>query len=93
MLCVGDIVKLTFRDPAKIGFLDPASYASSRFDPEDFKTRVLTGQITTVSDHYYEHEFTYFEMQVVKSGGRVRKYTFLEDEIEELTVIAHAPST
>lgn len=82
LLGMGDIVRLKFRDPTKLGFLDPASAWSSRFEPEDYKTRILQGQITQICD--LSDELWYFELQVVKPSGMIRKYVFLEDEIEEL---------
>lgn len=80
----GDMISIKFRDVGKLGFLDPASYASSRFDAEDFKTRILQGQVTAVNAVHELDGFMYFELQVVKFNGSVRKYVLIEDEIEEL---------
>lgn len=80
----GDMISIKFRDLGKLGFLDPASYASSRFEPEDFKTRLLQGQVTAVNAVNELDGFMYFELQVVKLNGTIRKYVLIEDEIEEL---------
>lgn len=80
----GDMVSIKFRDLGKLGFLDPAAYASSRFDAEDFKTRLLQGQVTAVNAVSELDGFMYFELQVVKLNGTVRKYVLIEDEVEEL---------
>lgn len=89
-LQVGDFVDLIFRDPRKMGLVDPSNQLTKRYDPEDLGTRVLVGTITNL---FVQNGMRFFELgtvKVVQGQRRERVYTLMEDDIEQIKVLKYA---
>lgn len=85
LLAVGDLVRLKFIDPTKMGFLN-AGQATVRFDSDDLVERRLRGIVTNLSEN---SEFRFIELVTFKKyGDRVvmKKYILLENELESLDI-------
>jgi len=92
-LSVGDYISLRFKDPRKLGLIDPSNSLTKRYDPEDLETRLLIGVISRI---FQSSGLTFFELGVIKMVNGQRKeriYTLMEDDIEEIKVLqAHDDS-
>lgn len=86
-LSVGDYISLRFRDPRKLGLVDPSNSLTKRYDPEDLDTRILIGVISRL---FETNGLRFFELgvtKVVKGQRKERIYTLMEDDIEEIRVL------
>ena len=84
---IGDMVRLTFKDPSKMGFTKANEITFTRFNQSELNKRTITG---TVSKNWYEdyplHE-QLIEITVVVGPNVYRKYLFLSQEIEDIRKI------
>lgn len=86
-LRLGDIIELRFRDPRKMGLLDPSGQLTKRYDPDDLQTRMLFGMVTNT---FVMHGMRFFELTVTKivnGGPQTRVYTIMEDDVESLRIV------
>lgn len=86
----GDFVEVIFRDPRKLGVLDPSGQLTKRYDPEDMETRCLVGTVTNV---FARSGLRFVELTVTKIVRDVRKtrtYTLMEDDLEKVRVLRAA---
>lgn len=81
---IGITLKLKFKDPRKLGFIDPSGSLTRRYDPEDLEKRILIGTLLTkrVVNGILFLEIGCFKM---RNGMRVeRTYTLMVEEIEHI---------
>jgi hypothetical protein len=81
---IGITLKLKFKDPRKLGLIDPSGALTKRYDPEDLDKRVLIGTLLTkrVANGIFFIEIGCFKM---RNGMRVeRTYTLMVEEIEQV---------
>jgi len=81
---IGIVLKLKFKDPRKLGFIDPSGSLTRRYDPEDLEKRILIGTLLTkrVANGIFFLEIGCFKM---RNGMRVeRTYTLMLEEIEHV---------
>ena len=81
----GDFVEICFRDPRKMGLLDPSNQLTKRYDPDDLESLMLAGTITNL---FSVNGMRLLEMVSTKIGltgqPRTRSYTLMEDDIESI---------
>lgn len=83
---------IRFRDPRKMGLVDPSGQLTKRYDPEDLETRTLVGTITLI---FVKNGMRFFELGTTKVVGGKRKertYTLMEDDIEKIKVLKNGNS-
>ena len=81
---IGITLKIKFKDPRKLGFIDPSGSLTRRYDPEDLEKRILIGTLLTkrVVNEILFLEIGCFKM---RNGMRVeRTYTIMLEEIEHI---------
>jgi len=81
---IGITLKLKFKDPRKLGLIDPSSALTKRYDLEDLDKRVLIGTLLTkrVANGIFFIEIGCFKM---RNGMRVERiYTLMVEEIEQV---------
>ncbi len=81
---IGITLKLKFKDPRKLGLIDPSGALTKRYDPEDMDKRVLIGTLLTkrAVNGIFFIEIGCFKM---RNGMRVeRTYTLMVEEIEQV---------
>lgn len=81
---IGITLKLKFKDPRKLGLIDPSGKLTKRYDPEDLEKRILIGTLLTkrVVNGILFLEIGCFKM---RNGMRVeRTYTLMVEEIEHI---------
>lgn len=81
---IGITLKLKFKDPRKLGLIDPSGSLTRRYDPEDLEKRILIGTLLTkrVVNGILFLEIGCFKM---RNGMRVeRTYTLMVEEIEHI---------
>lgn len=81
---IGITLKIKFKDPRKMGLIDPSAALTKRYDPEDLERRVLIGTLLTkkVFNSILFLEIGCFKM---RNGMRVeRTYTLMLEEIEHV---------
>ena len=81
---IGITLKIKFKDPRKIGVIDPSSTLTRRYDSEDLEKRTLIGTLLTkrVVNGILFLEIGCFKM---RNGMRVeRTYTLMVEEIEHV---------
>ncbi|NBP56189.1 hypothetical protein EBU71_06590 [bacterium] len=86
-MSIGQSLKLKFKDPRRLGLIDPSGTLTRRYDPEDLINRVLIGTLLTkkVVNNIVFIEIGCFKM---RNGMRVeRTYTLMLEEIEHLEEI------
>lgn len=84
---VGSSIRLIFKDPRKLGLIDPSGALSRRYDPEDLDKRIIIGTLLTKKNinGIFFVEIGCFKM---RNGMRIeRTYTFLLEEVEKLEII------
>lgn len=86
-LRVGNLVEIRFRDPRKMGLVDPSGVLTKRYDPEDLDTMTLTGMVTNI---FVNCNMQFIELtvtKVVNGLSKTRLYTLMEDDIANIKVI------
>ena len=81
---IGLTLKLKFKDPRKLGLIDPSGALTKRYDPEDLEKRIIIGTLLTkrVVNGILFLELGCFKM---RNGMRVeRAYTLMLEEIEHV---------
>ncbi len=81
---IGITLKLKFKDPRKLGLIDPSGSLTKRYDPEDLEKRTIIGTLLTkkVLNGILFLELGCFKM---RNGMRVeRTYTLMLEEIEHV---------
>ena len=81
---IGITLKLKFKDPRKLGLIDPSGALTRRYDPEDLEKRIIIGTLLTkrVVNGILFLELGCFKM---RNGMRVeRTYTLMLEEIEHV---------
>lgn len=84
---IGQSLKLKFKDPRKLGLIDPSGALTRRYDPEDLDNRILIGTLLTKRsiNGILFIEIGCFKM---RNGMRVeRTYTLMVEEIEHIEEI------
>lgn len=84
---IGIYLKVKFKDPRKLGLIDPSGKLTRRYDPEDLEKRILIGTLLTkrVANGILFLEIGCFKM---RNGMRVeRTYTLMLEEIEHVEEI------
>jgi hypothetical protein len=83
-ISIGQVLRIKFKDPRKLGLIDPSSSLTKRYDLEDLEKRVLIGTLLTkrVVNEIFFLELGCFKM---RNGMRVeRTYTLMLEEIEHV---------
>lgn len=81
---IGVTIKLKFKDPRKLGLVDPSNSLTKRYDLEDLEKRILIGTLLTkrVVNEIFFLELGCFKM---RNGMRVERiYTLMLEEIEHV---------
>ena len=84
---IGITLKLKFKDPRKLGLIDPSGALTRRYDNEDLDKRILIGTLLTKK---YINGMLFIELGCFKmrNGMRVeRSYTLMLEEIEHVEEI------
>lgn len=84
---IGITLKIKFKDPRKLGLIDPSGILTRRYDPEDMEKRILIGTLLTkkVVNGIFFLEIGCFKM---RNNMRVeRTYTLMLEEIEQVEEI------
>jgi len=84
---IGITLKIKFKDPRKLGLIDPSGSLTRRYDPEDMEKRILIGTLLTkrIVNGIFFLEIGCFKM---RNGMRVeRTYTLMLEEIEQIEEI------
>lgn len=84
---IGISVKINFKDPRKLGLVDPSGSLTRRYDPEDLEKRLLIGTLLTkrVANGILFLEIGCFKM---RNAVRVeRTYTLMLEEIEKIDIL------
>lgn len=84
---IGITLKLKFKDPRKLGLIDPSGSLTRRYDNEDLDKRILIGTLLTKK---YINGMLFLEIGCFKmrNGMRVeRTYTLMVEEIEHVEEI------
>lgn len=86
-ISIGRSLKIKFKDPRKLGLIDPSGAMTKRYDPEDLDTRILIGTLLTKRN---SNGITFIEIGCfkIRNGMRVeRTYVLMLEEIEQLEEI------
>lgn len=81
---IGITLKLKFKDPRKIGLIDPSGSLTRRYDPEDLEKRTLIGTLLTKR---VVNGILFLEIGCFKMRNRMRverTYTLMVEEIEHI---------
>jgi hypothetical protein len=84
---IGITVKLTFKDPRKVGLIYPPGEITRRYDPEDLEKRIIIGTLLTKR---FVNGILFLEIGCFKmrNGMRIeRTYTLMFEEIEKVELL------
>lgn len=78
------MVRLTFKDPNKFGIKHHGRTTFTRFNPAEVANRTINGTVTRNWIEPAPLNARLLEVCVVKEYGTVRKFLFLDEEIEAI---------
>lgn len=88
-LIAGDLVFVRFKSPHQIGIVSGQELAFTRLNPQEIDARQVQGSVSRVWKDT-DLRVMFLEVATYSSPampGQLRKFTFLEDEIEEVRKI------
>lgn len=81
----GDIVRLSFKDPRKMGVVTNNATTYIRFNPNELTDRLVKGTVTRLWFEGQALNTRLIEVAVIREQGSViRKMLFLEEELETI---------